>query len=212
MATFKALQDNVLAMLKVSDTGTRTRVKVAINQAVKELSQVRDWTFLADVDNTVAGAGSRTVSLAAYTDFDKVLMIRIGTSADNAMPIRRRNRLTVAYTKSSYVEISRYAVATANSLTLDYAMAVGQTAYVDYKKLVVDMSADVDVCVIPDSWTYIVEQLAFARILKIDDDTRATSERQLAMGQISLMIKQCPYYDPMFDTDDCMAVGGYLDQ
>ena len=77
--TFVTLYGNVCAMLKDTSTGTTGRVKVAVNQAVKELCQVRDWTFLADIDNGVTGTNARSYSLASYTDKDKILMCRIAS-------------------------------------------------------------------------------------------------------------------------------------
>ena len=309
MASFLTLQNNVLAMLKVSDSGTRTRVKVAINQAVKEICQVRDWTFLADIDNCVPGTNARSYSLAAYTDKDKILMCRVVTQVtlgdsttqyditnpagttfrytydgtgtnpkvglgyqqigdlltttgfsaggnnitniaitgvgsnyvevtnasgvvasnqygvvikmteqDEATPIRRRNRLTVAqlstYTSTGSLlsQASRYCESTNTSIQFDVALATTQAAFIDYKKIVTDLSGDADVCVIPDSYTHIVEKLAFAKILRIDDDTRATAEEQSSLSLVGVMLKQCPYYEPLFDTDDCMECGSYLDR
>lgn len=308
--TFKTLYDNVCAMLKDTSTGTTGRVKVAINQSIKELCQVRDWTFLADIDNGVVGTNARSYSLSSYSDKDKILMCRIAsqvtigdstsqydvtnpggttftytwdgngtnpkiglgyqqvgdlitttgfanagnnvtnsvitavatnavsitnatpgvvatdqknvivkmTENDNAIPIRRRNRLTVAQL-TTYNSVgtlltqpSRYCEPNNTSIQFDVALATSQAAFIDYKKLVSDLSGDSDACVVPDSWCYIVEQLAFARVLEIDDDSRAKSARDKALDQISLMIKQCPFYDAMFDVDDCMEAGGFLDR
>ena len=205
--------------------GTGTNPKIGLGyQQVGDLitttgfgnagNNITNYVITAVAANAISVVNT-TPGVAATNQTGVVIKM---TENDNATPIRRRNRLTVAQL-TTYNSVgtllsqpSKYCEPNNTSIQFDVALATTQAAFIDYKKLVTDLSGDSDACVVPDSWTYIVEQLAFARVLEIDDDSRATSARNKALEQIGLMSKQCPFYEALFDTDDTMVCGGFLDR
>jgi len=97
--TFSVLYTAVCAKLKDSSTGTIARVKVEVNNAIKEISGKRDWRFLYDLDNIKACTGARryTISDTDYGQMTSLKFSKYATSGNSATVWTITNTVSTTY-------------------------------------------------------------------------------------------------------------------
>ena len=78
--TFLTLYSAVQGKLKDSSSATTTRVKVEVNNAVKEIARKFEFRFLIDKDNVIPGTGARSYTISD-SDFGDITDLRVGTAA-----------------------------------------------------------------------------------------------------------------------------------
>jgi hypothetical protein len=84
--TFVVLNTAVSGKMKDASTGTITRIKTEVNNAIKEICGKRDWTFMYDLDNIKACTGARryTISDSDYGQITSLKYSKYVTSGNAA--------------------------------------------------------------------------------------------------------------------------------